>query len=353
MLNAAIPRIFKKNFLPLLLLCFCLPLLTSCDSRKTIVHGLDEKEANEIIVFLASKGIEAGKVQNTEGTGSGPQKQVLWDIAVDNDVSKEAMSELNQSGLPRRRGQNLLNIFSNVGLVPTDMQEKIRYQAGLAEQIASTIRKIDGVLDAEVQISFPEDDPLNPGKKKEDITASVYVKHSGVLDNPNAHLATKIRRLVTGSVTGLKYDNVTLILDRARYSDYPVGGFANTEEAKQYVNIWGMVIAKESVTRFRIVFFSMVVVLLLGILAFIWLGWKLFPLLESHGGLKKLFTLKPISGEEGEAGEDSSEKKEKNAEKQPEKKEKTAASSEPDENISDAAVDAEFEGELDEEEEEE
>lgn len=284
---------FHQFVLFILLAC----ILTSCESRKTIVNGLDEKEANEILVFLSTKGIDAVKIQApTEGTGG---KAVLWNISVEASQSNEAMALLNQVGLPRRRGQNLLGIFSNVGLVPSGMQEKIRYQAGLAEQIASTIRKIDGVLDSDVQISFPDEDPLNPGANKQKITASVYVKHSGVLDDPNAHLITRIKRLVAGSVNGLDYDNVTVIGDRARFSEPPIGGLQGSlgEEERPYVNVWSIVLAKDSLTRFRVIFFSFTLLLTLLLLTLIWILWKIFPLLRNIGGMKKLLSLQPLQPE--------------------------------------------------------
>ena len=117
----------------MLFLCICLPLLTSCESRKIIVNGLDEREANEILVFLSNKNIDAIKVQSAAAGGGrrrcqnrslGYQRQ--------SDQALEAMSYLNQAGLPRRRSQNLLNIFTGAGLVPSEMEQKIRYQAGLA-----------------------------------------------------------------------------------------------------------------------------------------------------------------------------------------------------------------------------
>lgn len=290
-------KLLSRFFYLFFSLCFIIPLFTSCSSSKIIVNALDEREANEILVFLASKGIEAVKVQSKGAEGGGASKVVLWDIQVSEMQANEAMALLNQSGLPRRRGQSLLSIFATSGLVPSEMQEQIRYQAGLAEQIASTIRKIDGVLDAEVQVSFPKDDPLNPSaEKKQKITASVYVKHSGVLDDPNSHLITKIKRLVTASITGLDYDNVTVIADRARYGEATGAGLFTGigDEEKQYVSVWTLTLAKESLTRFRILFFSFISLLLLLLLSLIWVGWKLYPLLEAHGGVKELFHLKPI-----------------------------------------------------------
>ena len=281
----------------LLLLAVCLPLFTSCEKKRTIVNGLEEKEANEIIVFLSNKNIDANKVQQADAGGGGA-KIVLWDISVDEEEATEAMSLLNQAGLPRRPVQSLLGIFGNVGLVPSDVEQKIRYEAGLAAQIASTIRKIDGVLDAEVNISFPQEDPLNPGQFKGKITSSVYVKHSGVLDDPNSHLMSKIKRLVASSVTGLDYDNVTVIPDRARYSDFQPGLSGTAEEEKQYVSIWSVIVAKESVTRFRTIFFSFVVLCFLLILSLVWISWKIYPILSKGGGIKELFSLHPIKFDE-------------------------------------------------------
>jgi type III secretion protein J len=287
---------YASIFSRLTLLCFTLFLLSSCESRKTIVNALDEREANEILVFLSTKGIDAVKIQSTAATGSGGAKLVLWDISVNGEQAVEAMSMLNQAGLPRRRSQNLLNIFTGSGLVPSEMEQKIRYQSGLAEQIASTIRKIDGVLDAEVQISFPEEDPLNPTKNKQPITASVWVKHNGILDDPNSHLVTKIKRLVAASVPGLDYDNVTVVGERARFSE--LGAYPSAqEEEKQYVSIWSIVIAKESTTLFRIIFFTFTSLILLFILVTIWLSWKLYPLLRNHGGIKELFHIRPLGTE--------------------------------------------------------
>ena len=282
-------------------------LMTSCESRRTIVNGLDEREANEILVFLSNRNIDAVKVAGATDSGGG-SKEILWNISVTQDQATEAMALLNQAGLPRKRGQNLLGIFSNVGLVPSGMHEKVRYQAGLAEQIASTIRKIDGVLDSDVQISFPEEDPLNPTAPKGKITASVYVKHTGVLDDPNAHLMTRIKRLVAGSINGLDYDNVTVIGDRARYSETPATGYqAGSEEERHLVNVWSITLAKDSLTMFRVIFFTFSILLLLLLLTLLWLIWKIFPILKQSGGLKQLLTLHPLqAGPAPESSEEAS-----------------------------------------------
>lgn len=294
--------------------------LTSCESRKTIVHGLDEKEANDIVVFLDNKGIISYKVQAKDtGAAGGIAKEVLWDIDVEATRATEAMALLNSAGLPRRRGQSLLTLFSKGGLVPSEMEEKIRYQAGLGEQIANVIRKIDGVLDADVQISLPEENPLNPNAPKQKVTASVYVKHTGVLDDPNSQLIPKIRRLVSSSIPGLDYDNVTVIGDRARFSEIPFFTSAGSDE-KDYVRVWSLIIAKESLLRFRIIFFSLCLALLTLILALVWVAWKFYPVITRLGGFKSLLDVHPVSSEMLKPEAPAEVAKEKKAEEQPQDK---------------------------------
>jgi len=276
-----------------LVLCFFIIIsFFGCASRKTIVNGLNEREANEILVFLSNNGIDVIKIQSQEGQGGGGgQKIILWDISVESSQATQALALLNANGLPRRRGQNLLDLFTSGGLVPSDTQEKIRYQAGLGQQIASTIRKIDGVIDADVQLSFPEEDPLNPQAKKGEVTAAVYVKHTGVLDDPNSHLISKIKQLVASAVNGLKYENVTVIGDRARFNEGNLDTISKRTEEQNFVKVWTLTIAKESLTRFQVIFFSFFILILIFFLLTCWLGWKIHPLLKKRGGYKKLFSI--------------------------------------------------------------
>lgn len=297
-------RLFRKDFryitqLPLWLFAALVLILVlpSCASQKTIINGLEEREANEIIVFLASKNIEATKVKTKSDTPGGGGAASLYDIAVASDKATEAMAILNANGLPRRRAQNLLELFTASGLVTSDMQQKIRYQAGLAEQIASTIRKIDGILDADIQLSFPEEDPLNPNKLKGAVTASVFVKHQGVLDDPNSHLITKIRRLVASSVQGLSFDNVTVIADRARFSEATPIQAASPSNV-ELVKVWGVVVARQSVGYFQTIFFIFVALLAVFVLLTIWLLYKAIPVARHTGGIRFLFSTHPLVAEE-------------------------------------------------------
>ncbi len=280
-----------NHFLILLLM---VGVLAGCQSRRIIVNNLDEKDANEILVFLSNKGIDASKIAAVAASG-GAAKATVWNISVEETQANEAMALLNQVGLPRRSSQSLLSLFSNVGLVPTGMQDKIRFQEGLAEQIANTIRKIDGVLDAEVRISFPEEDPLNPNAPKQQSTASVFIRHNGVLDDPNSHLQTRIKKLVASSVNGLDYDNVTVVGDRAKYGDAASSFQTNLgDDGQKLMSVWSIVIAKDSLMRFRLIFFSFILLIVLLSLLLAWFLWKFLPLIKDTKKIKQLFTFRQI-----------------------------------------------------------
>lgn len=269
----------SKIFQSLSPLLFLL-LLCSCDSNQMIVNGIDERDANEIIVYLASRGIDAQKVAApSTGVGSGPSNQ--YSITVSSKISVDAMAALNRVGLPRKSGTTLLQLFAKSGLMSSTMEETIRYQAGLAEELCNTIRKIDGVLDADVQISFPPNQTGNiPSTTASKVTAAVYVKHQGVLEDPNNHLEIKIKRLMAGSVNGLNYDDVVVISDRSKFSDIllpPAKEMIGSKAIQTHASIWGLVMTQSSISKFRWIFFSFLF-LLLALLATIgWLVYRFYP----------------------------------------------------------------------------
>lgn len=273
------------------LLGLLLLLLTACESSKTIVNGLDERDANEIIVLLADKHISASKVEEKGGGPGGAQGPSLWDIVVSANDSVRAMSILSENGLPRIKSPNLLELFSSQGLVPSDMSEQIRYRVGLADEISNMIRKMDGIVDANVVLSFPKEDVLNPTATVAPITASVYVKHTGVLDDPNRHLAEKIKLLVSGAVTGLSYDNVTVIPDRARFAVNPS---MVIQAPQSYVTDFGFMVATKSQDAFETFFIVVCILFVFFAVCFLWLFWKIYPILKKRGGISQLFHISPL-----------------------------------------------------------
>lgn len=296
----------SKKLTHLLLLVLSFLLLTGCEKVNIIVNDVGERDANEIVVFLASRGVHATKTPSPSTAGpAGETGAALWSISVDERQVVEAMSILTQNGLPRKKSVTLLEIFAKSGLVSSEREETIRYQVGLAQQIAGTIRKIDGVIDADIELSFPVETSAIPGvpgtAPPTRITASVYVKHQGILDDPNSHLVMKIKRLVASSITGLDLNDVTVISDRARFAEVTVPDQAEefAPKEKEYVSIWSIVLNRGSAARFRMLFFVLIFATILFGALVGWLIWKFYPILRKRG-FKNLLNPAPFQKEEPE-----------------------------------------------------
>jgi type III secretion protein J len=271
---------------PLLALLFL--FLTGCDTASTIINNIPERDANEIMVLLSTKGIHAMKIAAPKATTGAGSAEQMWNISVQAADITEAMSILNQAGLPRQKGTTLLDLFGTSGLVPSDMQDKIRYQEGLSEQLASTIRKMDGVLDANVQITFPQSDET----PAQHMTASVFVRYRGMGDAPTL-LITRIKRLVSCSLPGLAMEHVCVITDRAPFTDTFTTAGGPCDEQRGYVSVWGLTITKESLPLFRLIFYSFLIALFILLAALIWVIWLFHPLLKQKGGAKAFFAKEP------------------------------------------------------------
>lgn len=281
--------------------------LTSCGKQQTILTNVDETDANQILVLLESKGITAQKsLVKTQGAGAQSAAN-LWDIQVDSSRATEALAILNRIGLPRKPGISILDLFPGQGMMKTDMEEEIRYNEGLNEQLASTLRKIDGVLDAEVQISFPKEDQFNPEAPKELPRASVFIKHDGILDNPNNLLFQKIRRYISGSIVDLRYEDVTVVTDRARFTDINLRSLEPKSKAtpwgnQDFVKIWSIIVSQDSAGSFRTILFLFCFFLLIFILALAWMAWKMQNVFKQVKGYKSFFTLEPMNIQLNEKG---------------------------------------------------
>ncbi len=272
---------------------------TGCENSAVVISNVDEREANLIVVFLESKGIKADKMKASSGNeiGGGADTGPKFNISVAESKTIEAMAVLNRNGLPRKQGTNLLSLFAKQGLMSSDKEENIRYQAGLAQQITNTILLIDGVIDATVQLSFPTEESL-PGQEqqeKEHITAAVFVKHQGMYDDSSLHLENKIKRIVSGSITGLDINDVTVVSDKSRFTDITMGEIERemSGSSQDYVSVWNIIVNKSSLGKFRflffiIIFFAIVFALLLG-----WLIWKIYPTLRK-GGIKEILKPSPF-----------------------------------------------------------
>lgn len=157
--------------------------------------GLDSKEAGEILKKLEEMKVDA----RPEGVGT---------IKVPKKDEARVRMQLAAEGYPKS-GTNTYDSFSNsLGLGATDYDKRKAYQFQLQDRLQSTIKTMDGVEDAVVTITIPEQDSFVLREDKQPATASVLLKLSQSL---TAKQVKGVEALVSKSVPGLMPENISIV----------------------------------------------------------------------------------------------------------------------------------------------
>ena len=182
-------------------------VLAAC-SRK-LATGLNERDAQEIVVTLREHGIDSA----TEIEPGSKKEGAAWQVNVrgGSDKAVEAWNVLRENRLPRKRERGLEAVFSNSGLIPTAGEEKARLMLALAGELTNTLDSINGVVDAHVSVVVPDNSPLLDKSQQNPPTASVLVRYQG--SQPPLTEA-EIKGLVAKGVEGLTADNVSVVWKR-------------------------------------------------------------------------------------------------------------------------------------------
>jgi flagellar M-ring protein FliF len=163
--------------------------------KALLYSNLDLKEAASISQALDQAGIK----YEVKGDGS--------TIMVGRDKVAATRLMLSGKGLPTS-GSVGYEIFDNASaLGQTDFVQNLNRQRALEGELARTIRSLDGVTFARVQLVLPkhqlfEDDTEQP-------TASVVIGTAG--RDPSADQVRALQNLVAGAVPNLKPERVTIV----------------------------------------------------------------------------------------------------------------------------------------------
>src|SRR5206468_11643220 len=112
---------------------------------------------------------------------------------------------LQENGLPRQKVKGLEEVFSTTGMIPTASEEKARLLMAFSGELSRTLKSIQGIVDARVQVVLPENSPLLQADQRNPTTASVLVRYRGTQPPLTEE---EVKKLVARGVEGLQPDNV-------------------------------------------------------------------------------------------------------------------------------------------------
>lgn len=212
----------------LLALCF----LGGC--KQAIYTQLTEAQANDLLVTLIRGGVEAEKRATDDHQFS---------ILVRNADLAVAIELLRAGAQPAQRYASLGEVFERSGLIPSPMEERMRYIHGLQQELSHTLSEIDGVMIARVHIAAPAPDALDTVIQP--ASASVFIKHRPDLNM--ALLAPAVKDLVVRSIDGLEPENVAINL-------FPARAAARAEAPIPMTKFFGAEVASASIPALWVLF---------------------------------------------------------------------------------------------------
>ncbi len=175
---------------------------SACSTQ--IQHGLDERDANEIISALVARGFEARKVAEKG-------KKPTWAIELDDAQATEAMRVLHELKLPRPARLKTQTLAQSVGLIDTPSAERLRQLEAQEGDIEESLETMDGVASVAVELVVPA--APRPGQPVVPSKASVLVRVQPFALEKLQMQRAELKALVAAAVDGLKADDVVLVID--------------------------------------------------------------------------------------------------------------------------------------------
>jgi type III secretion protein J len=124
-------------------------------------------------------------------------------VTVGSGTRVRAWQVLEASGLPRRKTNGFERHYPTGGMIPTASEERILEQYATAEELKAGLLKVDGVVDAHVNLVMPETPEIQlRGRAVEPPRASVLVKYRADID-ASPVTADQVRQMVAGGVERL------------------------------------------------------------------------------------------------------------------------------------------------------
>jgi len=178
-------------------------LLTACGGNQ-LQHGLEERDANELVATLVSRGFQAAKVPEKG-------KKPTWAVEVDEAQATDALQVLAELRLPRVAHATTRTLAQGAGLIETPAGERLRQLAAQAGDLEEALETMSGVSQASVELAVPP--PGRAGQAPAVSKAAVLLRVRPEALERLTLARAELRALVAAGVEGLRAEEVVLVLD--------------------------------------------------------------------------------------------------------------------------------------------
>lgn len=204
-----------------LLMLVCVALV-GC-RQPSLLEGLDQQQANEVLSVLQRNNIAATKVDAGKTGYSVTINQIDFSAAVD---------LLNLYSLPSRPRIQVAEMFPSDSLVASPRAEKARLYSALEQRIEQSLSVLEGVVSARVHVSY-DLDAGEGGRKAAPIHLSALVIHERDIE-PQL-LITDIKRFLKNSFAGVEYDNISVVLSQRSPTQHVAPSVSATQSDSRWV----------------------------------------------------------------------------------------------------------------------
>lgn len=173
--------------------------LSGCGAE--LASELDEGQADEVVLALDEAGIGARKEPSAAAARG------RFRVSVSRDELAPALGVLRDRQLPRERPPGFAELFADRGLVPSASDERARYAAATAGELARSLESIDGVDRARVHLGLVDRAARALDSPAPRARASVLLEHRPDLALDDG----AVRALVAGAVPELSAEDVAVV----------------------------------------------------------------------------------------------------------------------------------------------
>lgn len=182
----------------LVLLCL---MLVGC-RQPSLLEGLDQQQANEVVSVLQRNNITASKINNGKLGHSVYIAQADFPAAVD---------LLTLYSLPSKPRVEIAQMFPADSLVASPRAEKARLYSALEQRLEQSLTTLAGVVSARVHVSYD----LESGESRRNavpIHLSALVVYER--DIEPLLLINDVKRFLKNSFSAMDYDHISVVLSK-------------------------------------------------------------------------------------------------------------------------------------------